>query len=280
MFEDILEKILKNAEDIYDDIIKSKSAFNDIYYFTLYDFTNINKDKIDKIKERHIENVKYFLNYISLLDIFNNNMNFEQLDDILNDDDLQIFKIKNLFDKDISEYICKTEKEIIDEISETIDDLDIINKIDFYCDLYNNKLVKEYMNLIKNKDKDINNNNSINLIDDKIYYTEEYNEEHIEEYSNRIDELMKQFITNDINVIKIDDNMAWNDNVILYKLENKNKNDIYIYFDIYYRKSKTDMNNIIQIKDNIYCINKLYYKLDDDNITDLKTSIEKCISII
>jgi hypothetical protein len=270
MFQDVLDKIITEAENMYDDIVKNKSEFDDLYHFSLYNFSDITKEKIDNIKDRHIENVKYFLNYISLIDIFdNNNLIYEQFNDILSDDELQIFKIKNLLDDDISEYINKTEQEIIDEINNTINDLNIIDKIVFYCDIYNNKLVKEYINLIKNNN--INNNKIINNESEQI------NSDNICSYDlSKIDELMGSFKNDDLNILKIDTN-TWNDNVVLYRFQDKKYNNIYIYFDIFYRDTKKEQTDIIKLKNLTYCINKYYNKLEDNEIENIKKLIQTII---
>ena len=64
--------------------------------------------------------------------------------------------------------------------------------------------------------------------------------------------------------------------ILLYQIKNNNIN-IYVYFDIFYRNDKNEDNKIIKLKDNIYCINKYYYKLNDDEITDFKKTIESFI---
>lgn len=269
MFQDILDKLINDAEIMLNDINKNRSDIDDILLNDLYCFSNITLDKIEIIKKNHIENMNIFLNYHSISSIFDiNDTSFEQLNDILSDNNLQLFKIKKLMKKDIQTYLIDAEKNIINEIKNTLNNLNMIDKIEFYYEIYKNENVKEYFNMIQNKNQseDIINekNNDFNINDEEIEQL----------FSNIFENLNKK-----LNYKKIDsNNMFWNDNVILYKFSNtKTYEYIYIYFDLFKRKDKIESKNIIKLKDNIYCINTHYTNLNDINIENIENYLDVII---
>lgn len=272
MFQDILDKLINDAENMMNDINKNRSNIDDILLNELYCFSNITLDKIENIKKNHIENMNIFLNYHSISSIFDiNDTSFDQLNDILNDNNLQLFKIKKLMKKDIQSYLIDTEKNIINEIKNTLNNLNMIDKIEFYYEIYKNDNVKEYFNMIQNKNQseDMINNDFINFVDFNINY-----EEFEQIFSNILENINEK-----LNYKKIDSNdMFWDENVILYKFFNtKTYEYIYIYFDLFKRKDKIESKKIIKLKDNIYCINTHYTNLSDINLENLKNYIDVII---
>jgi hypothetical protein len=271
MFQDILEKLINDAEKMMIDINKNKSDIDDILMNELYNFSNTTNDKIDFIKKNHIENMNIFLNYHSLSSIFDvNDTSFEQLNDILNDNNLQIFKIKKLMKKDIQTYLINSEKDIINEINITLSDLNMIDKINFYYELFKNDNVKEYFDMIQNKNQseDIINNENNEIVKIKD-----------EEVETLFDNIFSN-INKNINYKKIDSiNMYWDENIILYKFFNTiTYKYIYIYFDLFKRKDKIESKNIIRLKENIYCINTNYMNLNDINIENLENYVDVIIT--
>lgn len=270
MFQDILDKLINDAENMMNDINKNQSDIDDILLNDLYCFSNITLDKIENIKKNHVENMNIFLNYHSISSIFDiNDTSFEQLNDILDDNNLQLFKIKKLMKKDIQTYLIESENFIKNEIKNTLKNLNMIDKIEFYYEIYKNENVKEYFNMIldKSQSTDIINNeeNNFSIIN-------QINNEEIDELINNI----LENINENINYKKINSpDMYWDDTVFLYKFSNaKTYEYTYIYFDLFKRKDKIESNNIIKLKKNIYCINL------NDNNNDLKNNLENYIDII
>jgi len=211
-----------------------------------------------------------FLNYHSISSIFDiNDTSFEQLNDILDDNNLQLFKIKKLMKKDIQTYLIESENFIKNEIKNTLKNLNMIDKIEFYYEIYKNENVKEYFNMIldKNQSTDIMNNeeNNFSIIN-------QINNEEIDELINNI----LENINENINYKKINSpDMYWDDTVFLYKFFNvKTYEYIYIYFDLFKRKDKIESNNIIKLKKNIYCINTHCTNLNDINIKNIENYID------
>jgi hypothetical protein len=268
MFQDILDKIINDAEKMLVDINKNNLDMDDILLNDLYDFSNITFDKIDLITQNHIENMKIFLNYHSLISIFDvNDTSFEQLNDILNDNNLQLFKIKKLMKKDIQEYLIKSEKEIINEINSTLSDLNMIDKIQFYYEIYKNDAVKEYFEMIQNK-------NELTVLTVSNEY-EKIDKIKIEEIFDSLIHKLNENI--DFRKIEIY-NMSWDNSIFLYKFFNKKTYKyVYIYFDLFKREDKSDIKNIIKLKSNIYCINEHFTSLNDNNIKKIEDYINKII---
>jgi hypothetical protein len=272
MFQDILDKLINNAENMMNDINKNRLDIDDILLNDLYCFSNITIDKIENIKKNHIDNMNIFLNYHSISSIFDiNDTTFEQLNDILNDNNLQLFKIKKLMKKDIQTYLIKSEDFIKNEIKNSLNNLNMFDKIDFYYEIYKNDNVKEYFNMIQNKNQseDIIDNDFINFVDFNI------NDEEFEEiFCNILENLNEKLNYKKIN----SSDMYWDDNVILYKFFNtKTYEYIYIYFDLFKRKDKVESKNIIKLKDNIYCINTHYTNVSDINFENLENYIDVII---
>jgi len=270
MFQDILDKLINDAENMMNDINKNQSDIDDILLNDLYCFSNITLDKIENIKKNHVENMNIFLNYHSISSIFDiNDTSFEQLNDILDDNNLQLFKIKKLMKKDIQTYLIESENFIKNEIKNTLKNLNMIDKIEFYYEIYKNENVKEYFNMIldKNQSTDIMNNeeNNFSIIN-------QINNEEIDELINNI----LENINENINYKKINSpDMYWDDTVFLYKFFNvKTYEYIYIYFDLFKRKDKIESNNIIKLKKNIYCINTHCTNLNDINIKNIENYID------
>lgn len=270
MFQDILDKIINDADKMLIDITKNNSDIDDILLSDLYDFNNVTFDKIDFIKKNHIENMNVFLNYHSFVSIFDiNDTSFEQLNDILDDNNLQLFKIKKLMKKDIQDYLINSEKDIINEINNTLKDLNMNDKIQFYFETFKKDNVKEYFIMIENKNNstELELENDDDIIDNK-------NDDFDIVFNSKL-----QNMNDKIEYKKIDiSNMLWNPNVLLYKFLNKNTYEyVYIYFDLFKRKDKTESQKIIKLKSNIYCINERYKNLDSIDFTNLENSINKII---
>ena len=268
MFQGILDKIIDDAEKLFVDINKNNSDMDDILLNDLYNFHNITIDKIDNFKNNHIENMDIFLNYHSITSIVDiNNTTYEQLNDILNDNNLQLLKIKRLMRADIQEYLINTEKDIVNKIKDILNELGMINKLEFYYEIYKNNNVKEYFQMIQN----YNNSEDIFLSSNTEFIN----------ITNEDFDLFINSVLEDKNISfkKIEiDNMHWDNNVFLYKFYNKKTYEYtYIYFDIFTRKDKTESKNIIKLKSNIYCINEYNKNLSNVNINKLYNSISKII---
>jgi hypothetical protein len=282
MFKGILDEIIRKAEELNNDLNKNLSDFNEIFNDDLYNYRNISITDIDKIKQTFLEDITYYFEYSQLNNIFdyinnsNNNLNNtqdeQQLINILNEDNYNIFKLKRLFDVDIQKYLIDIDNQIKKEF------YTLFERLNIFDIKYSNNVINDFINDIKNHDNNDNNDNNDVNVDVDVDVNVDVN---VDDIINKINEIF-EIIKDDNNIdYKFIDNKTtiWNDSVIIYKIINiKTYEYKIVYFDLFKRKNKTETNTIIKLSKNNLCINKNYEYIKDNQILELKNLIINIIN--
>jgi hypothetical protein len=275
MFQNILDDIVKKADELYCDLNKNIIDFNESVIEDIYNYKNINENEIDSIKSQLINKISYYIKYSKLDSLFNQSSDTytddtdeDQFINILNNSEYDIFKLKNLYSKPIQDYLNKTDTEIKDTLYDIFIQYDIFNKN------YNNVLIKEFVSNIYNK-----NNNLIDKqeIKDKQYIKNEdmINIVNIVNIINSLFDELKDIKNIEYKLIDETD-LLWDENVLIYKIINKKTYEYrYIFFDLFERQYKTENNIIINLSKNNVCFNKNYKYIKNEEINDIKNLIEQ-----
>jgi hypothetical protein len=282
-FHSDVDKVLEIANNIYEKIYENSNILTEMLNIDCTNYFIDNYEKIDIIKNNFINKIKFYFNYIKNIEYeYLNYSHLAQLIEILTNNDLEIFKLKNMYTKNINEYLSNTEKEMYINIYNMIDDNTLI-KIKYYINIDVDETIKSIINNFLSKIEYIKNNNIYFLFDDNIDNTDNIdniksenleNIENIEKLENidNIEEIVKsvsdkyELIYNNLSELKY---TLWNENVILYEIRGKTKY-IYIYIDLYKRKDKNEQLDIIKLDnfDKKYCINFNYENNFDKNNFD------------
>ncbi len=164
----ILDKLLAEASDIYDDIHKSSNIMDGILNIDCTNYSNITIDRINYFRDVYIDNMTTFIN--SLTDISFSDINessLSQLINIITWEELELFKIRDLLDKDISEYLNLVYNQLKQFTQDIINNSYSYTKIEFYVEIYNDPIVINFLKDFKIKNIEILDNLLNNLDIDK-----------------------------------------------------------------------------------------------------------------
>jgi len=287
----ILDKILEDANNIYDELYKNSNIIGTLLHLKCINFNTITYSTIDNIKKRFIENLTIFsesLEFIDLQEITNNDI--EQLFEIITDDELIIFKLAGLFNNDINIYIKQIEKDMYKDAYEILSKYSCLSKLQLFESLTSNAYIYDllynitqhykstddlenlYMNNYQNrfiKPLELDTNNGSNNFD-------------LEQLKKIIEEICLS--KDNVECILLDelDYTLWNDKVLLYEIRNKKNYDfLYVYFDLYKRNDKTVNDCVIKLYKNRLCIcTNLDDIISDNNLQVIKNNIMDIIDII
>ena len=305
---------MQKSDELYDKLFQLKNNFNDELNLNLYNYTKINKDFIESIKNKYIENIQVWLNNLEQLDLVDSNSQtlLEPLCDIICDRDLCIFKLENIYpDSDIQNFLLETNFSINKYISRRLLDSDSYDKFKYilseskykyksYITDFILNLEKFAKNLDKNLDENLNKNPDKNLDENPDENADENPDENPDEnldenldenynLEESINDIIETYIEEHIHKnININTNTymkftLWDQNVVLLDVVKNNEKIGYIYMDIYSRPNKKYLQDIflLNYKYNSYlpeyCIN-LNFDINKDNIT--KTQYDKLKNII
>jgi hypothetical protein len=186
----------------------------------------------------------------------------------------------------MNDYISKTEKEIYEYSFNKLTETYTMNKIIFYQDIYNNPIIKDFLNKINNLDNfnnlnyQITNNNNTFCYDLDVNKTVNLNNSKIE---NLIHNLCEQFNLDYSNLTEMKYTL-WDDKVELYEIKNKKTyNFLYVYFDLFKRKDKKENNNIIYLDNKLRKICMCYHfdeLISEKEYNQLKDMIYNVIKVI
>lgn len=271
---DFLDKLLESANNIYDDIHKNSNILQELLNVECIDY-NISVDEIVNIKNNFIDNMTIFIDYlknISFTEI--DDFNMGQLVDILSNPQLEIFKLKNLYNKNINIFLRDTEKEMYEFVKDKLNDTFTYNKINYYVEIFKNEIVSEFFYNINNFNNEIYNKD-INDNDDKI----------IDFNFDELDKIIQNIINKyDISYTELEElsYTLWNKEVKLYEFKNNKTFDyVYLYFDLYKREDKTEKLNLIKLdkKNRKMCINfNFENKITESEYKTLSELIEFILS--
>ena len=283
MFQDILLDIIKKSDELYEQIFTLKNNFNDDLNLNLYNYSSINVDFINSIKETFINKFQTLIEHMDNLNIADSNSEtlFDPLCDIICDNDLSIFKLSVLHpDETIRQHLDKTKNILYRYISRRFADSDFYEQFKYSLSESKYKYKTYIIDFIRTLEKylDESDNSKLNL-EDSI------NKLNLEDSINHI--LTEYSTSNSININK-NNNMGftlWNNNVTILEINKNNNKYGYIYLDIYSRENKKMDENIILLtyKYNnilpVYCINynfdiNINNDNDNDNDNDLITETQ------
>ncbi len=239
----ILNDIEKSAGELYDEIHKVSNVLSGLLNIDCTNYNLITIEYINQVKKKFIENFDIFISNLETINFADlEEYSVDQFIQILSSNDLEIFKLKHLLTIELNEHLINTEKELYEYSYNKFINTYTMNKITFYQDIYNNPIIKDFLNKINNFEK------IDKKIDNNISY-EEYDNNTINFDENELEKLMKNIC--DMNNLEYSNltemkYTLWNDRVQLYEIKNKKTYDfLYIYFDLYKRKDKTEKENII-----------------------------------
>jgi hypothetical protein len=241
----ILNDIEKSAVELYDEIHKVNNVLSGLLNIDCTNYNMITIEYINKIKDNFIDNFDIFVSNLETIYFADlGEYSVDQLIQILSSNDLEIFKLKHLLTKELNEHLSNTEKELYEYSYNKLINTYTMNKITFYQDIYNNPIIKDFLNKINNIEK------IYQQIDNNISY-EEYNNNNntVNFDENELENLIKNIC--DINNLEYSNltemkYTLWNDKVQLYEIKNKKTYDfLYIYFDLYKREDKIEKENIL-----------------------------------
>jgi hypothetical protein len=285
-----LDSLIVHANDIYDNIHKNSNILQELLNIECINY-NISIDEIKNSKNNFIDNMTIFIDYlknISFLEIDDYTM--DQLINILSNSQLEIFKLKNLYNKNINTFLRDTEKEMYECIKNKLNDTYTYNKIEYYTDIYKNDTIMEFFYNVNNV-----NNLTTNKPDDQTYNQQDNqtdNQPDNQQDNNKIDFNNEEFTKiiksicdkYDVTYIELEElyYTLWNKDVKLYEFKNNKTFDyIYVYFDLYNRDDKTEKLNLFKIDKNNkkICINFNFEKdISESEHKTLSELIEFIIS--
>jgi hypothetical protein len=316
----ILNDIEKSAGDLYDEIHKVNNILSGLLNIDCTNYKNITKEYINDVKNKFIDNLDIFiLNLATLYFADLEEYSLDQLIEILKSNDMEIFKLKNLLTEDLNIYLANTEKEIYEYSLNQLKNTFTINKITFYQDIYNNPIIKDFLNKINNfnhlelnsynskindnkdNDNDNNNNNKDKDNDNKDNDNKDNDNNDNKDNDNNDNKDNKTLQFNNFELEKLAKNICdinnleysnlmemkytlWDDKIELYELKNKKTLDfLYVYFDLFKRDNKIEKDNLIYFdnKSKKICI---CYHFDDlinnKEYNELKNMLTNIIKLI
>lgn len=289
MFQDLLAEIIKKSDEIYEQLIDAKREFNDELNLNLYNYSSINSNLINSVKEKHIEKFQNYIEYIETLDIIDANSEtlFSPLCDIICDNDFSIFKLELIHpNEEIRVELEKTKNMIYRYMSRRFADSEFYDKFKYL--LLNSsykykKIIEEFIKKLELFENEIEIENII------IHSAENMNIDLSDMINNCMEDLMNKF---DIS-IDMNESMGfilWHPSVTIMEIKKLNKKIGYIYLDIYSRINKKYYDNIILLTNRynstlpVYCLN-FNFNINTNMITQeqaetLRYNLEKIINLI
>lgn len=286
MFQDILTEIIIKSDEIYDKLMNSKSIFNDAFNLNLYNYSSISIDLINSVKEKYIEKIQNYIDYIETLDIIDANSEtlFSPLCDIICDNNLSIFKLYQIHPNDnIQIELEKTKNILYKYVSRRFLDSDFYDKFKYLLSetsYENKKIIQEFIKELEKYQENINDTTDTTDTNDIINYQDKNNKENIyleDTLNTIIDDLITKFNINiDINFTM--SFILWDSSVTIMEITKNNTKIGYVYLDIYSRINKKYYDNIILLtyKYNnilpVYCLN-LNFNIDTNMINQQQSEI-------
>ena len=219
-----------------------------------------------------------------------------QLTDILSSDNLEIFKLKNLLSSELNEYIFKIERGMYRYVFEILNENNRYNKIDFFAELYKDINVVNFLNIIKNIEKDqliivdtVVEDKVDAVVDDKV---DAVVVDKVDAVVAVIDDKVLENLVNELaNLFDLEHNLLdemdytfWHQDIQLYEFKNKKTyNYLYLYFDLFKREDKTETLNLIRLdtKNKKVCICYNFSdKISESEFEKLKENIVDIIENI
>jgi hypothetical protein len=278
----ILNQIEKSAGELYDEIHKVNNVLSGLLNIDCTNYKMITTTYIDNVKQNFIDNFDIFISNLTTIYFADlEEYSFDQLIEILSSNDLEIFKLKNLLSKDLNYCLANTEKEIYEYSLNKLKETYTMNKITFYQDIYNNPIIKNFINNINNlpvvDDENISDNQTILA----------YQNNNLSIDDIKIENIIKEICeTNNLEYSHLTEMKytLWDDKIELYEIKNiKTCAFIYVYFDLFKRQDKNEKNNLIYFDNKLKKI-CICYNFDDsmmnkeyDEIKDIIYNITKII---
>jgi hypothetical protein len=244
-----IQNIMKKAEDINNLLTNTQEMIINYTNDDLNCMNDITIERIDNIANLFIDEFRIFCISIFTIDMVNIDLFImQELKDIFINQELSILRLDNLLTKNINDYIKNIKILLNKEANKILQEYNIYDKINQYIKKSNDNILEKYMNEI------INN----------IFPSNYINITHTNYDIDNLLEFIKIKYVN-IEIIKNDDNFyKWNENIILYEIDNKNNNKkIYVYIDIEERNDKIETLNVIDLD-----INKVFCITDKNNVNN------------
>ena len=248
----VLDDIMKSANSIYDEIHKTNNILSGLLNYDCINYSNITNTQIDSIINYLITNISEISEISEISDIS------EKLEYILKYDNLEIFKIKNLLNKEISEYITINEKRMYLQLLENFCDNCTYDKLINYIDnLKNDDVSNKNIIMFGNELKHYKMLNDLDDLDkfdelDKLDKLDKFDKLDLKDI-----DFNKEILENIVKELCVQNNYVytilyelkytlWNESVELYEIIHEDTKEYkYIYFDLYNREDKTEKSNLI-----------------------------------
>ena len=276
-FSSTIENILSEAKSMSLQLSESNNIASNYLSEDLLEYKTVDSEKLNTIMIIYMDNLNMFCQELENISMDKlkqlSEYNMNNLKDMLDIPELTIFRLKNLYDKDLNDQLIEIESMLKNYVHTLIDDnMDIQDKIDYLLqkdNFFKHVLLKydETIN-IDIYDNDDNDNNMSEKFD---------NNNIINKLQQKYDNLI--IVENTNNILK------WNDDILIYEISTVDcKKKIFIYLDLFERENKEinkKENKIITLDfyNKIYCIIQNNINDNINNIKNLLNTIEYIINI-
>jgi len=287
---ELINKILQDAQYIYDDIHKNSNILSEMLNTECVDYVSV-VENLEDVIHSFLNKFDLFMEYLcelSFCEICDSS--FDQLVDILKWNELDIFKLCDLYEKSNRNKLYNAISEINKYCRKKIDDTYSYNKFEFYLELHENKYISEFLKTIyledpENRGDQGDSEDIKEMILNKIKNNNDTNNNDTnDDDTDKIRTYICGLKLEKHTVVDLNDNFKhtfWNKNVLLFEFRNSiNYDFVYVYLDIFHRIDKIQENKVIELIENKkYCIVMNILQIKEENYNEIFKNINDILHI-